>query len=138
MVGPIVKSAIRDEDIRRSPLLLCPTLLVLLRANHYQGQLPSRLPNLIFLSNLFCIRRPIASPLVIARLRLFSIVDFVAIIVSATVHCFMLFLSLSDGPFRENIETRLGFSDQFPVLVLLKAHVLLLYLLLSRLVAFVD
>lgn len=138
MIGPIVKSAIGDEDIRWSPLLLGPTLLVLLRSDHYEGKLSSRLPNLILLSDLLCVRRPITSPLVIARLRLLSVVYFVTIVVSATVHSFVLFLSLGDSAFRQNVEASLRFSYQLPVLVLLEAHVLLLYLLLSRLVAFVH
>ena len=138
MICPIVKSAIGNKDIRRSSLLLSPTLLVLLRTNHYEGQLSSWLPNLVLLSNLLSICWPITSPLVVTRLWLFSIVDFVTVIMSATIHCLMLFFSLCNSTFSQNIEASLCFSDQLPILMLLEAHVLLLYLLLSWLVAFVH
>lgn len=99
MIGPIVKSAIGDEDISGSPLLLAPALLVLLGSNHNEGELPSGLPNLILLGDLFCICRRITSPLIVARFGLLGIVDFVAVVMSTAVHGFVLLLPFGDGPF---------------------------------------
>jgi hypothetical protein len=138
VIRPIVKSAICDEDVCGGSLLLDSTLLVLLGANHDEGKLSCRLPNFILLGNLLCIRRCITSSLIITRFRLLSIVNFITIIMRTTIHRFVFFLSLYDGPFGKDIEAGLSFCDQLAVLVLLKADILFLYLLLGGLVALVD
>lgn len=135
MVALVVEGAVGDEDVGGRSLLLC---LALLRANHDQGQLSRRLPDLLLLDDLFGVRWAVFGTLVVSGLRLLYVVDLVAVVVRAAVHVLVLVLALCDGPTREDVEASLGLGDQVAVLVLLETHVLLFYLFLGGLVALVD
>lgn len=135
MVALVVEGAVGDEDVGGRSLLL---RLALLRANHDQGQLSRRLPDLLLLDDLFGVRWAVFGTLVVSGLRLLYVVDLVAVVVRAAVHVLVLVLALCDGPTREDVEASLGLGDQVAVLVLLETHVLLFYLFLGGLVALVD
>lgn len=135
MIALVVEGAVGDDDVGGCSLLLC---LALLRANHDQRQLPCRLPDLLLLDNLFSVGGAVFGALVVSGLRLLYIVDFVAVVVRAAVHVFVLVFAFCDGPTREDVEAGLGLGDQVAVLVLLETHVLLFYLFLGGFVALVD
>lgn len=135
MVALVVEGAVGDEDVCGRSLLL---RLALLRANHDQGQLSCRLPDLLLLDDLFGVCGAVFGALVVAGLRLLYVVDLVAVVVRAAVHVLVLVLALCDGPTREDVEASLGLGYQVAVLVLLETHILLFYLFLGGLVALVD
>ena len=93
MIALVVEGAVGDEDVRGSSLLFC---LALLRANHDQRQLPCRLPDFLFLDDLFGVCGTVFGALVVSGLRLFYVVDLVAVVVGAAVHVLVLVLSLCD------------------------------------------
>lgn len=104
MVAAVVEGAIGDEDVggRRS---LVPSAL--LRSQHYQRQLPRRLPYLLLLDDLFSIGGPVFGALVVSGLWLLYVVDFVAVVMGTTVHCFVFILTLSNGSVGHDIEPSL-------------------------------
>ena len=135
VVAAVVEGAVGDEDVCGASLLVAPALL---RAQHYQRQLTSRLPDLLLLSDLFSVGGTVSSALVVPAFGLLDIIDLVAVVVGGAVDVVVLFLPLHYGSTPQYVEACLGFGHEVAVLVLFETDVLLLELFLGGLMALVD
>ena len=128
MIALVVEGAIGDDDVGRMRILMSFWFFssLLLRANHYQRELTCRLPGFILFGNLFRIQRNIFRPLIISRFRaVLGVVDLIFCIMGAWIQM-LLFLLMDDSSSSKNVEACLCFSDELPILVLLKADILFL------------
>lgn len=74
MVTLVVEGAVGNDNVGRRTFGFLPPLL---RPQHYQRQLPRRLPHLVFLRNLLRVCGQVLGPLVAPRLGTFGIIDLV-------------------------------------------------------------
>ena len=136
MIALIVECAVRDDDICWVRVGFRFLSSLLLRANHYQGELAGRLPNFIFFSYLFSVDRHILVSLIVSWLwTVFGVivVNLVLRVMSTWIGIFFFFL-LNNSSSSQDIETCLGLCDEFPVLMLLETDIFLFGMFLVGLV----
>ena len=129
MIALVVEGAVGDDDVGwgvRGCLGFLAALL--LRPDHDQGKLTGRLPHFAFLRDLLGIDRDVLGPLVVPRLgTLAVIVHLILGVLSTRVVMGRLFLLLMHHPpSSHDVESSLCLGDQFTILMLFKADVLLL------------
>lgn len=109
MIAAVVEGAIGDEDVGgRSSLFF---ILGLLGAQHDEGQLARRLPDLVFFHDLLGVSWGILGALVVAGFGLLYIVDLISIVVRAAVHGLVLFIAFYNGSICHYVEACLGLGD---------------------------
>jgi len=138
MITLIVECTISNYDTGWITLRFLISLL--LRANHDQRKLTSRLPHFIFLYYFLCICRHILGSLVITRFGTLHVVDFVSRVVSIWIDGRILFLLLlvNNSSTCHYVETGLSFGDDFSVLMFLKTDILLFEVLLCGFITFIN
>ena len=119
MIAFIVECAVGDYNISRMSFWFISSLL--LWANHNEGKLACRLPNLIFFCDFLSVSWHVFCSLVVSRFGTFYVVYFISIVLSTWINgrvVFFLFL-LNDSSTRKDVKSSLSFSDDLSILVFL-------------------
>lgn len=138
MIAFIIECTVSYNDVWRISFRFLASLL--LRANHNQRKLACRLKHLIFLHDFLCVSRHVFRSGIVSGFWTFYIIYFVSRIMSSlkSMRASFLLLFLDYASSSHYIKSCLSFCDNLPVLMFLKADILLLQHFLSRLGTFID